>query len=116
MKFQWIITGEDITLLKDFVNKHKENNFVKNRMRRNLSDNPPVFTKEEFWKWMIACLLTTQQRSGPNSKISKFLITNPFPLNYNLCKGLKNLQEDAYEILAKFGGIRRTNRISKEIQ
>jgi thermostable 8-oxoguanine DNA glycosylase len=116
MKFQWIITDDDTKLLIDFVNKHKENNFVKSRIRRNLSDNYPQFSKEEFWKWMVACLLTTQQRSGPNSKISKFLITNPFPLNYNSCKESENLQNDTYEILTKFGGIRRTNRISEEIK
>lgn len=116
MEFQWIITTEDTKLLNNFVNKHKENNFVKNRIKRNLSDNPPIFSKEEFWKWVVACLLTTQQRSGPNSKISKFLITNPFPLNYNLCKESNNIQNDSYEILTKFGGIRRTNRISEEIK
>ncbi len=115
MKFQWIITDEDIKLLKEFVSKHKGNNFVKNRIKRNLSDNPPSFSKEEFWKRMIACLLTTQQRSGPNSKISKFLIIDQFPLNYDLCKKSKDLQKDVFNILTKFGGIRRTNKISQEI-
>jgi len=116
MKFQWIITDEDTELLNNFVNKHKENKFVKSRIKRNLSDNIPDFSKEEFWKRMVACLLTTRQRSGPNSKISKFLVTNPFPLNYNFCKESNNLQNDSYEILTKFGGIRRTNKISEEIK
>jgi len=86
MEFQWIIKNKDVSLLKDFVRRHQNNNFVKNRIKRNLSDEIPKFSKEEFWKWMLACLLTTQQRSGPNSKISKFLITKPFPLGYRYCK------------------------------
>ncbi|MEM5812477.1 MAG: hypothetical protein QW286_02045, partial [Candidatus Aenigmatarchaeota archaeon] len=116
MKFKWIITDEDIKLLTGFVNIHKENNFVKIRIKRNLLDNPPLFSKEEFWKQIISCLLTTRQRSGPNSKIFKFLTFNPFPLNYDFCKKSENLQKDAFKILTKFGGIRRTNRISEEIK
>jgi len=116
MEFKWIIDKEDVQRLNDFVNKHKENNFVKNRIRRNLSNSIPQFSKSEFWKWMVACLLTTQQRSGPNSQISKLLITNPFPLNYDFCKKSDNLQADVYNILTKFGGIRRTNKISDEIK
>ncbi len=85
MKFQWIITNEDITLINKFVNNHKENNFVKNRIQRNLVDNPIPFSKEEFWKSMLACLLTTQQRSWPNSKISKFINTtlSKYSININ---------------------------------
>jgi len=115
MEFQWIIKNKDVSLLKDFVRRHQNNNFVKNRIKRNLSDEIPKFSKEEFWKWMLACLLTTQQRSGPNSKISKFLITKPFPLGYRYCKESPSLQEDSYKILTGFGGIRRTNKISDEI-
>ncbi len=65
---------------------------------------------------MVACLLTTQQKSGPGRKITKFLISNPLLLNYDFCKMSKTLQNDAYEILTKFGGIRRTHRISEEIK
>ena len=55
MKFKWIITKNDIELLNSFVNKHRANNFVKNRIRRNLSDNPPEFTKngEKITDWFI---------------------------------------------------------------
>jgi N-glycosylase/DNA lyase len=80
MEFEWVIHKQDIDRLTDFVNAQKGNSFVKNRVRRNLSDDIPQFSKDEFWKWMVACLLTTQQRSGPNSSITRFLMTSPFPL------------------------------------
>jgi len=65
---------------------------------------------------MTACLLTTQQRSGPNSSISKFLTTNPYPLSYQYIIKSHDIEKDSYEILVQFGGIRRTNRISDELK
>lgn len=116
MDFQWIINNEDVKLLKDFVSKHKGNNFVKGRIKRNLSDSSLKFSRDEFWKRMIACLLTTQQRSGPNSNISRFLKSSSLILDYNYCKISNNLEKEVYEVLTKFGGIRRTNSISEEVQ
>lgn len=116
MEFKWIIRQHDIDTLASFVNKHKENYFVKNRIRRNLSETIPSFSKSEFWKWMVACLLTTQQRSGPKSKISQFLATKPFPLDYDFCRESNNLEKESYDVLVNFGGIRRTNKISDEIK
>ena len=116
MKFQWEIENHDIELLNKFVNIHKDNNFVKSRIKRNISFPSPNFSKEEFWKWMVSCLLTTQQRSGPNSNISKFIVNNPFPLNYNFCKNSNNLSSFVFDTLTNFGGIRRTNRISDEVK
>ncbi|MBI2541965.1 hypothetical protein HYV80_04605 [Candidatus Woesearchaeota archaeon] len=116
MEFKWVVNKEDIERLNNFVDKFKGNNFVKGRVKRNLSDSIPQFTESEFWKWMIGCLLTTQQRSGPNSRISKFLIITPFPLSYDSCKKTKNLKNYSYEVLTKSRGIRRTNKISEEIK
>lgn len=115
MKYKWIISAEDVSVLKDFVDRHKENNFVKGRILRNISGRYPTFSKSEFWKWMVACLLTTQQRAGPHSHISKFLNTSPFPLHYNLCKTFSNLEVSSLDILKNFGGIRRTSKISDEL-
>jgi hypothetical protein len=41
--------------------------------------------REDFWKQMVACLLTTQQRSGPTSAVTRFIRTAPFPLAYRTC-------------------------------
>lgn len=65
---------------------------------------------------MVACLLTTQQRSGPKSKITQFLAVEPFPLAYELCLSSNKLSTFSLLNLQKFGGIRRIERISDEIE
>ena len=72
-------------------------------------------TKDIFWKAMISCLLTTQQRSGPNSAVTRFICTNPFPLNLLLCFSQSNLEEFVSDIITKFGGIRRANKIAEAV-
>ncbi len=64
---------------------------------------------------MVSCLLTTQQRSGPNSAVTKFITTKPFPLQYNDCIKQKNLNEYILKILDKHKGLRRKNKITDEI-
>lgn len=64
---------------------------------------------------MVGCLLTTQQRSGPESNIARFLRFRPFQLSYNICMKQRNVEIYAYNSLTSFGGIRRTNRIANDI-
>jgi hypothetical protein len=64
---------------------------------------------------MIACLITTQQRSGPNSAVTKFICAKPFPLNYFRCKKADNLSNVVEEIITGFGGLRRGKTIGEEV-
>jgi hypothetical protein len=64
---------------------------------------------------MVFCLLTTQQRSGPESAIARFIRTQPFPLNYERCLQQDDVQSWVYQTLTDFGGIRRTNKIADEL-
>lgn len=64
---------------------------------------------------MISCLLTTQQRSGPNSSVTRFISSNPFPLQYEECLKQHDLQGYILSILSSYNGIRRTKRIADEI-
>jgi len=120
MKLQWIITNEDIELIHNFINCHKDKSFVRNRINKNLLTSPVSISvdvlREKIWKQIVACLLTTQQRSGPNSKISKFLNISPFLLNYKFCKESIDINKDVFNVITEFGGIRRTNTISEEIE
>jgi len=72
-------------------------------------------TKDIFWEAMISCLLTTQQRSGPDSAVTRFICTNPFPLNFLLCSSQSNFKEFVSDIITKFGGIRRANKIAEAV-
>jgi thermostable 8-oxoguanine DNA glycosylase len=61
----------------------------------------------------VASLLTTQQRSGPDSPISNLLKIDPFPLEVATCDGRKDLTEYARSVLSEHGGIRFTERLPK---
>jgi hypothetical protein len=113
MKIIWQIDPADAVQVKDFLGQHRDNAFVRKRIETNLRAEKPPVTRETFWYTMVGCLLTTQQRSGPNSPISRFL-TEPFPLRYEVCAGHPDLASFARNALTEFRGIRRANTIGRE--
>ena len=116
MKIQWQVSKKDIELVQSLVKRHRKNPVVKDRFARNLrSDKPPV-KKEQFWKSLVHCLLTTQQPSGPKSLVNQFSKTSPFPLRFNLCleKG-KKLRMFTEKLISK-KGMRRNKVIATELE
>jgi hypothetical protein len=116
MKLSWQIEDTDIQNVKLFYEAHKNNPFVLNRIDRNVKKSLPNFTHDIFWEAMISCLITTQQRSGPNSSVTKFICTSPFPLNYSKCKVSTNLKNAVEETITTFGGLRRGKTIGEEVE
>lgn len=84
MKLSLQIERKDIKKVRTFLVAHQDDAFVKHRVAKNLGRNKPQITKRAFWERMVACLLTTQQRSGPKSAVTRFINTRPFPLRYRL--------------------------------
>jgi len=115
MKLHWEIEESDIQKIKKFFNKNKDNPFVLERINRNLKKKNINLSKNAFFKTMVVCLLTTQQRSGPDSIVTKFINKKPFPLQYEDCKNQNNLKEYVLNILNSHSGLRRKNRIADEI-
>jgi thermostable 8-oxoguanine DNA glycosylase len=116
MKLLWQIEDNDIQKVKEFYKRHKENVFVLNRIKRNVEREGLNFSKGIFWQAMISCLLTTQQRSGPNSPVTKFISKKPFPLNYSKCKAAVNLGKLVEETINDFGGLRRAKTIAEQVE
>ena len=114
MKIIWQIDPEDITKVMEFFNRHKDNSFVNDRIERNLKGDKLPVTKEAFWTEMISCLLTTQQRSGPDTPVSRFNKTKPFPLRHELCREHADLDSFVIKVLSDFGGLQRFNIIGRE--
>ena len=73
MKITIEIEYADIQKIKQFYDNHKDNKFVQVRYNRNVLRKELDFSWEFLWKSIIMCLLTTQQRSGPTSPVSKFI-------------------------------------------
>lgn len=115
MRFEWGITEQDTERVKSFITAQSNTHFVQARSCRNLSDSPRAVSREEFWKSLITCLLTTQQRSGPESATSRFIRQPAFPLCYASCKDNHDLQPYAQKAFESFGGIRRSKTIAEEI-
>jgi len=116
MKLVWQVEDHDIYKIRVFYDQHKGNNFVQRRYKRNIKRELPEFSNSLFWGAMVSCLLTTQQRSGPESAVTRFISTTPFPLNYEICLKQHNLGKFAETSITEFGGIRRGPTIGDEIQ
>jgi len=116
MKLLWEIENSDIEKVKFFYDAHKNDTFVKNRIERNINKVLPEVSRSIFWEAMISCLITTQQRSGPGSAVTKFICTKPFPLDYSLCDATGRLDILVEETITDFGGLRRGKTIGEEIQ
>jgi hypothetical protein len=116
MELLWQIEDSDIQKMKLFYDAQKNNAFVINRIERNVKRVLPEFSKEIFWKAMISCLITTQQRAGPDSAVTRFICANPFPLHYALCMGADRLDKLVEDTITNFGGLRRGKTIGEEVQ
>ena len=115
MEILWKISEKDIEIVSNFYRKHMNNNFVKHRIENNIKGPIQNFSKDNFWKTMVACLLTTQQRSGPKSYVTKFISTEPFLLDYDICLNNSDLQNFVEKTITNFGGLRRGKIIGQEI-
>ena len=115
MEIHWQIAETDVGKVRRFFDRHKDSPFVKNRISRNVEKSAPKVTKEIFWEAMISCLLTTQQRSGPDSAVTRFICTNPFPLNYSACSSQTDLSNFVSKTISDFGGLRRANTIADAV-
>ena len=115
MKLIWKIGKQDIAQLNAFFDEHKNNAFVQERIKRNINGKNRRIDRESFFQGMVSCLMTTQQRSGPDSPASKFIKSNPFPLSYKKCLSATNTENFVNQTIANFGGLRRSNRIADEV-
>jgi hypothetical protein len=115
MKLTWTIEPSDIQTVQDLLHSYRDHVIVRKRKERNLRDEKPAVQKEEFWKRMVACLLTTQQSSGPTSVITRFILTQPFPLAYETCLSQSGVEQFAKAKLTEFGMLRRINVLANEI-
>jgi len=116
MKIDWKISKRDAQSIRTFVSSMSNNAFVQKRKRRCIENTPKTITKNAFWHEMVSCLLTTQQRSGPNSPVNKLIGKHPFPLRLSICRQKSNLPRYVEKTISSFGGIRRGTTIGYEMQ
>ena len=111
MNINWNITQSDIDKVKNVIAENK-NSFLQARQLRNVDKQNIVIDKDKIIKTMIMCLLTSQQRSGPNSTVGQFLRLDPFPVTNKKLKSVKNVEKFIKDTLQQNGLTRYVNRIS----
>lgn len=116
MRIQWEITDADVFKVKAFMREHADNPMVKYRNKTNVDQRPTAIEPAYFWYCVVYCLLTTQQRSGPDSAVTKFLNGDDFPLGLDACRGCDDLTTIALNAFKKAGGIRRGPTVAEEIK
>ena len=114
MEFRWVISQVHEKSYKEFIECYKSHSIVKERIARNIKHIDVAVSRSRFWRTLVGCLLTTQQRSGSGSRVSSFLNSDNPILDLNYCSCAKNLPKVVAETLSK-NGLRRTERISAEI-
>lgn len=112
MNISWNITDIDIQKINNVISEN-ENAFTRRRMQRNVKKQNILIDKDTIIKTMIMCLLTSQQRSGPNSLVKQFMQQNPFPITINNLEKTDNIQEFVKITLQKSELTRYINRISR---
>jgi hypothetical protein len=80
MEIRWSVQPRDISAVQRLIRSTSTSTFVVERVRRNVSGKGCRFSREAFWRVTVGCLMTTQQRSGPDSAVARFMRAKPFPL------------------------------------
>jgi hypothetical protein len=111
LNINWNISQTDINKVKKVI-ADNENAFLQARRLRNVEKQNIVIDKDTIIKTMIMCLLTSQQRSGPNSTVGQFHRRDPFPITVEELTTTNNVEEFIKNTLQQSGLNRYVNRIS----
>ncbi len=112
MNISWKISEQDIQRVKKTLEENN-NPFFQKRKERNIEKKNIVINKNTVIKTMIMCLLTSQQRSEPNSIVGQFLKKEPFPITFETILQVGNIRNFLKNILKENGLTRYINRISE---
>lgn len=117
MRLSYSFAADEIEAVKRIVAQKRASRraLVMHRLQNNIEGPVPQNDDEMLWMTHMMCLLTTQQRSGPDSAVIKFLKLKPFPLSLDACRQDNALQESAFRLLTEAAGIRRTQKIARAV-
>ena len=111
MNIKWNVSQTDIAKIEKLISDN-QNAFLETRRLRNVEKENSDFDKNSIVKTMIMCLLTSQQRSGPNSVVGQFLRSEPFPITIEKLAITEDVENFIKRILQQARLTRYVNRIS----
>jgi hypothetical protein len=92
MKPTWEIDKATTQRWREFVDANINNQPVKDRRKRNVARKGINLSKVNLWKSFVSCQVTTQQRSGPGTPVSRFMQSNSLALKYQACRRAKGVE------------------------
>ena len=88
MRLEWEMEPHDVEMIRGVVEAHENDYLVRDRWERCISGSRRHDdSRTARWMAMVACRLTTQQRSGPTAPINTFLRRRPNPLELESVRG-----------------------------
>jgi thermostable 8-oxoguanine DNA glycosylase len=114
VKLKWEIDDESLGRWRDFINANIGNKFVLEREAKNIARESLDISRDKPWYTFVGCQITTQQRSGPNSKVSIFLNSESPALKYKECLKEKDKVQFIQDELSK-AGLRMVNKIASQL-
>ncbi|MFN8371523.1 MAG: hypothetical protein U0694_01405 [Anaerolineae bacterium] len=119
MKVTWEFEPHEIHAVKDLVAHMiaQGGGATQDRIQRNIEGAPQTPNDEILWAKQIYCLITTQQKSGANSRVTKFISSESaadFPLSLKRCKDETNLHNYTLTVIQQ-AGMRRKERIASAV-
>lgn len=115
MELAWRISDKDVTGVQAVVAQYENTPLVRYRVKVNLAEQKTLITRDRFWRALAGSLLTTQQKSGPTSAVSRFIKVTPYPIPYKTCRNEPRLESFLRKTISQFGGIRFSTKISAEL-
>jgi hypothetical protein len=115
MKLEWKISAQDVARVREVVKLQESSPLVQYRIKVNLAKAKRRVSRESFWRALVGALLTSQQRSGPESSVSRFINTRPHPIGYAVCRQEPRLSVFLQTTLGNFGGIRFSTKLASEL-
>jgi len=109
----WKFSEAEISNIQGIIDEQETNPFVQKRREQNAVEAGIKMTADQFWNAHLAALLTSQQRSGPESHVSQFLKEEIHTVSLDQCRDAESIGEYVSETLEEHGGIRYYNNIGE---
>lgn len=58
MKLTWEVSTSDVRKVREFLARHRQTQFVRDRVARNLSKTKPKLGRDEVWEVLVGCVIT----------------------------------------------------------
>ena len=109
----WEFDPDETRKVESIVEDQENDPFVSKRVQNNVREIPAKITRSGFWDAQLTALVTSQQRSGPDSPVSRFIQENLDQLNVKKCDEASDIQGLVSSTLESHGGVRFYNNIGE---